>query len=576
MCARIPKIAPHTQGYPSSLSKSAPPCNETLQMPPANETYLYTPCPPQPGAIRLGWAYPYTYSVAMASLGYLALFRQMDERPDVDAVRLNNENIHQHDVQAMDLLGFSFSFELDILEVLKMLDTAGLPRRASARDDKAPLVFAGGPVVITNPEPYADFFDFFLIGEGEELLNDLMTAMKALSPSATRHEKLLTLAQSVPGVYVPGFYTVSYSPQGQISAITPNQPQVPFPVQKRVAGNLDDWMTASPILTEDSVFSKTYMVEVMRGCPHRCRFCLASYSMLTLGLEGPGAGKAVRGPSLDAIIARIEEGRAHTSKIGLVGALIAEHPQFEALCEYLSSIDGLEVTAASFRADTITEAVARTFQKGGQRTLTIAVESGSEAIRRRINKHLKTEDIYQAAEIIARVGIPTLKLYFMVGLPGETMADLDDTIALVQGIKKANPRLKLVVGCSTFVPKAATPFQWQGREGASSLQKKQEYLRKHLARISDFRPSSPKWDYVQALFSRGDRRLSGWIEAFLEAGGKLGAVNRASKHLRDMGVNVPDLEAVALSPRPQSDILPWDTLFLGVDKATLWREGNDR
>lgn len=527
----------------------------------ASETFLYTPCQPNADALTLGWAYPYTYGVAMASLGYLALFRQLDTRPDVRAVRLHNQNIADHAVRDMALLGFSFSFELDILEVLKMLDAAGIPRRAVDRDDTMPLVFAGGPVVMTNPEPYADFFDFFLIGEGEELLDDLINQFKPVQHHA-RQDKLAALSQHVKGVYVPSFYTVDYTSEGEIAAITPNHPHAPARVEKRTATQLDDWITSSPILTADSVFGNTFMVEVMRGCPHRCRFCLASYSMLPS-----------RGPSLEAIIARIEAGRRYTNKIGLVGALIAEHPQFEALCDYLSGIDGLEVTAASFRADTITEQVAQTFRKGGQRTLTIAVESGSETVRRHINKHLSTESIYNAADIAAKAGFPSLKLYFMVGLPGETMADLDDTIALVKGLKKANPRLKLVVGCSTFVPKAATPFQWQGREETSVLQKKQEYLRKHLAPLCDFRPSSARWDYVQALFSRGNRQLSYWIEAFSEAGGKLGAVNRASKQLREYDQPVPDLDYLALSARPETTIFPWDTLHLGVDKAILWKEG---
>lgn len=526
------------------------------------ETFLYQPAHPLPEAIGVGLLYPYTYAVSMSSLGYLNLFRQLDENPTVNARRITTDDMHLQPVHNLDLAGFSFSFELDILEVLRMLDFYHIPLYACERDQE-PLIFAGGPVVMTNPEPYADFFDFFIIGEGEEVLNDLIAAYRSIQHIASRQEKLKALALMVPGLYVPSLYEVTYGDSGEILAIQPTLEGLPFPIEKRLVLDMDSVIVSTPIVTQDTVFSNTFLVEVMRGCAHRCRFCLASYSMLP-----------ARGPSLSHLLERIENGLQYTDKIGLLGALIADHPEFDALCDVLKSKPNIQVSAASLRADTLTPHIAETFKHGGQQNITIAVESGSESLRKRINKHLKTDAILQAAETTFKAGIPGLKLYMMAGLPDETQADLEETVSLVKRIKKQNPQLKLHVGCSTFVPKAATPFQWMAREDSKVLQEKQEFLRKSLVKTCDFRPSSPKWDAVQALFSRGDRRLAPFIVEFSRQGANLGALNRTLKQFKQSAVKVdlPPLDWYALRKRDHLEIFPWDVLFLGVSKETLYKE----
>lgn len=503
----------------------------------------------------------------MSSLGYLSLFRQLDERPDVAVHRLTTEALNPSDLKDAELMGLSFAFELDVVEILKAFEALRIPTFSDHRNDDHPLVFAGGPVVITNPEPYADFFDFFIIGEGEEAMDKLMTVFSTVR-HLPRAEQLLALAQQVPGVYVPSLYEVVYAPPtngvgGPIQAILPKVEGIPFPVQKQVVSDMSATIASSPILSPEAIFPNTFMVEVMRGCPHRCRFCLASYSMLP-----------ARGPGLGLIQSTIEQGLKHTNRIGLVGALIAEHPEFESLCEFLRTQPSIEIGSASLRADTLTDTIAQTFVHGGQKTVTIAVESGSERLRHRINKHLKTEAIYNAAAILERAGIPQLKLYMMVGLPDETMDDLAETVALVKGLKKAHPRLKLTFGCSTHVPKAATPFQWVARESVKSLQEKHWYLQKHVSRLAAFRPTSPKWDHLQAILSRGDRRLAPWLVAFVQAGGNLGAINRATKGMASVSLRhpLPDLDALACDQRSADTIHPWDVLHLGVSKDTLFRE----
>lgn len=547
----------------SCLHNSVVKSDTKNQMPtPVSETFLYNPQPPHADAIRVGWVYPYSYSVSMSSLGYLMLFQQLDQNPNVAVNRINTDNMAQEPISDLELMGVSFSFELDVLEILNILNHYGLPFYARDRSDDVPLLFAGGPVVMTNPEPYADFFDFFLIGEGEEALNTLIEAMKTLR-HLPKKERLLALAQAVPGIYVPSLYDVTYAPAGEILDIRPNTPGVPFPIEKQWIKSMSEVIAATPILTVDTVFSNTFLVEVMRGCAHRCRFCLASYSMLP-----------ARGPSLDSVIAAIETGLRYTPKIGLLGALIADHPEFDALCSFIKAKEGIQVTAASLRADTMTDHIAQTFAHGGQQNVTLAIETGSEKLRRRINKHLKTEAILNAASITARAGIKNLKLYTMVGLPGEDMQDLEDTVALAKAIKKENPLLKIALGNSTFVPKAATPFQWVSRETSKDLEQKQAYLRKALVKIADFRPQSPKWDFIQAALSRGDRRLSAWIIAFWQSGANLGALNRVAKQFETTTpeLPLPPLAWYALRERPVTEILPWDTLFLGVSKEILYKE----
>ncbi len=527
------------------------------------ETYLYTPTLPSPDAIRLGLMYPYTYAVSMSSLGYLNLFRQMDQRADVAVRRITTDDLASESIQDLELMGFSFSFELDIIEVMKIFTHFCIPLMASERNNDLPLIFAGGPVPTTNPEPYADFFDFFIIGDGEETLDALIEFSKRYRHIQDRREKLIALAREVAGIYIPSLYDIEYLTTGEVAAIHPAVPDIPMPVQKQTVSDMSEVISASPILTSDTIFSNTFLVEVMRGCAHRCRFCLASYATLP-----------ARGPTLERLEQHIEHGLQYTRKIGLLGVLIADHPEFSALCDFLKSKSDIEVTAASLRADTLTPHIGETFKHGGQQTVTIAVESGSEPLRHRINKHLSTEAIYRAAEIVANVGIPAMKLYGMVGLPNETWDDLDQTIALMKGLKKANPKLKLSLGCSTFVPKAATPFQWMPRESTKQLQAKQEYLRKNLVKTCEFRPSSPKWDYVQALFSRGDRRMSRFIVEFAKQGANLGALNRTLKQMHAQGspVDLPSLDWYALRKRTVDEIFPWDSLFLGVPKDVLYRE----
>lgn len=530
------------------------------------ETLLYRPVPPRPDAVRMALAYPAPRNIALSSLGYLVLFSQLDQNPDVVAERLYSDTVEHHGTRDYELIGFSFAFELDALEILNMLERLGIPLYAKDRTADHPLIFAGGPTVMTNPEPFADFFDFFVIGEGEEILQELMGAYRQYRNITDRCDLLHRLSREVTGVYVPSLFEIDYAaPDGPIAAIRPRCADIPAVINKRMITDMENTVTSSPILSPETVFADTFLIEVMRGCAHRCRFCLASYSMLP-----------ARGATLEALIERIDFGSRYTNKVGLLGALIADHPQFAELCDYLQGkmdSQGLQISAASLRADTLTPHMAETFRKGGQKQVTIAIESGSETLRRRINKHLRQDAIFRATETVAKAGMRGIKLYGMVGLPDETEEDIEDTIRLMRELHRENPRLELHLGCSSFVPKAATPFQWQPRLETREVEHRFKMLQKGLLKVADFRPQSAKWDLFQAVLSRGDRRLAPFIERFRRLGGSLGSMNRAYKELRSEGVNLPPLDWYALRERPEDEILPWDMLSLGVHKEILYKEG---
>lgn len=533
------------------------------------ETLLYQPATNRSAdAMHMGWMYPAPGNVALSSLGYLSLFRQLDERADVKPVRINSDNIAQFKASDFELIGISFAFELDILEILKQFEELGMPLLQSERkDSNFPLIFAGGPVPTTNPEPYADFFDFFIIGDGEDSLGNIISAWQAIrDKNLSRTDQLLYLAQHVPGLYAPSLYEVAYDgPQGGIKSIAPKYAQAPKRIDRQSANFGEHTVVTTPILSSDTVFADKFLIEVMRGCAHRCRFCLASYSTLP-----------AKGPQLGALHQAIETGLKHTNKLGLLGALVADHPDFESVCEHLLSKSDIHVSMASLRADTITPLIAKTVKHTNQNSVTLAIESGSERIRKRINKHLKTESIFNAAETLSHEGVKGLKLYFITGLPGETDDDVDASTQLILDLKKAHPKLKVSVGCSTFVPKAQTPFQWMSRESTKILSDRQEQFRKGIIRYAEFRPSSAKWDSFQALLSRGDRRLAPFIMAFREQGGNLGAVNRTLKALKQQhggALPFPDVDWYANRERGCEEILPWDLLHLGVSKDNLYKEG---
>jgi radical SAM superfamily enzyme YgiQ (UPF0313 family) len=523
------------------------------------ERLLFTPTSPQPNAIPTIFAFPNEYSVGITSLGYQIVWATLAQRSDLQVSRLFTD-VGESLPRAPELFGFSFSWELDYVNILTLLESLNIPIRTNNRSDLHPLIFGGGPVLTANPEPFADFFDLVLLGDGENALDNFIDAYREV-----RHEdrlsKLRRLAR-VPGIYVPSLYRVNYlSPSGPIAAIEPLDSNIPERVEKQTyRGNV---LSSSTVVTDRAAWENIYMVEVVRSCPEMCRFCLASY--LTLPF---------RTASVDnSLIPAILRGLEVTNRIGLLGASVTQHPEFDRLLDYLGQpqYDGLRLSIASVRTNTLTLKLAETLSRRDTRSITIAVESGSQRLRHIINKKLDDEEILQAALNAKAGGLKSLKLYGMVGIPGETSADVEATAKMMTKLKKNVPGLRLSLGCSTFVPKSHTPFQWLGVN--RDAEKRLQFLDKQLrSQGMEFGPESYNWSVIQALISRGDRRLSNLLELTREYGDSLGSYRRAFKQLKG---TIPNLSFYVTDNWSKEQVLPWSHLQGPLSQQTLIKHLNE-
>lgn len=518
-----------------------------------SERLLFTPATPNHDAIPVIFAFPNEYTVGITSLGYQVVWATLAMRDDLQVSRLFTD-IREQLPRHPELLGFSMSWELDYVNIFNLLESLEIPIRANSRNQNHPLIFGGGPVLTANPEPYAEFFDVILLGDGENLLGDFIDTYKKVR-NADRETQLKTLAQ-VPGIYIPSLYVIEYiTPDGEIKSINPISSEIPPIIQKQTyRGNT---LSASTVVTEKAAWENIYMVEVVRSCPEMCRFCLASYLTLpfrTASLE-------------NSLIPGIERGLKVTNRLGLLGASVTQHPEFTELLDYISQpkYDDVRLSVASVRTNTVTVKLAETLAKRDTRSLTIAVESGSEKVRKIVNKKLDNDEIIQAAINAKAGGLSSLKLYGMVGIPGEAAEDVDATIKMMENVKKAAPGLRLTLGCSTFVPKSHTPFQWFGVN--KQAEKRLQLLQKQIKPQGiEFRPESYNWSIIQALLSRGDRRLSPLLELTRDFGDSLGSYKRAFKQLKGQ---IPDLDFYVHSNWSTEKILPWNHLHGPLPQSTL-------
>jgi radical SAM superfamily enzyme YgiQ (UPF0313 family) len=517
------------------------------------EQVLFQPALPQGDAVPLIFAFPNIYSVGITSLGYQVVWALLASRPDLKVSRLFTDRSDTLPKEA-ELLGFSLSWELDYVHILDLLEQLNIPVRAAERSPEHPLVFGGGPVLSANPEPFADFFDVVLLGDGEELLHQFIEAYREVR-HLPRQTQLQRLSQ-VPGIYVPSRYEVKYvGPDGPVEQILPLDSATPAQVQKQTfRGNT---LSTSTVVTAEAAWENIYMVEVVRSCPELCRFCLASY--LTLPFRTPSVEHT--------LIPAIEQGLRVTHRIGLLGASVTQHPEFDELLDFFTraACDKVRLSIASVRTNTVTQKLARILATHDTRSITIAIESGSDRLRQIINKKLDPDSIFEAAANAKAGGLSSLKLYGMAGLPGETDADLEATIALLTEVKQKVPGLRLTLGCSTFVPKAHTPFQWFGVQ--PQAEKRLKRLQKQLrSQGIDFRPESYSWSVIQALISRGDRRLSHLLERTRQYGDSLGSYRRVFKELSSQ---LPPLDFYVHQDWPTHQVLPWSHLQGPLPQSTL-------
>ena len=534
---------------------------------------------PHGGRLRVALAFPNTYFVGMSNLGFQTVYKLFNAEPDIVCERVclppKTELASQLSTGAplltiesqtpvgdFDVLAFSVSFEWDYTNVLTLLRLAGLRARAESRTARDPLVVIGGAVTFVNPEPLALFADAIAAGEGEVLIPSLLRAFNAASDRAD----LLRLLAAERGFYIPSFYDVRYADDGTIAAFVPKEGTGAPPVVKKAALKTTDAVDppATMIFTPDTEFGSRFLVEVVRVCANLCRFCLAGYNYLP-----------VRAFPKDRILQLAEQARVHSSRVGLVSIALCDHPEIEEILVRLAGM-GYAISPASLRLDDITPRIVQLLKDSGERSITIAPETGSDRLRRVINKTITNDEILASAEMIFASGIENLKLYFMIGLPTETDEDLvaiRDLVVQLRGIMlkhgKGRGHVGKIVGSvNPLVPKPGTAYQWLPMEDDTLVERKIQRMRSLMAGIDNvyFNIKSERHSFYQALMSLGDRRVAPAIEAAERNGGQWRAA------VAETGV---DADFFVFRDRSQDAVLPWDIIDGGM-KSEFFRSEFDK
>lgn len=517
------------------------------------------------GRISVALVYPNTYSVGMSSLGFQTLYRLFNEMESVvcERVFVPEKGGPPRSVEtktplaAFDIVAFSLSFENDYPFVLTLLGSGGIPIPSAKRDASHPLIMAGGVACFLNPEPLAEIFDLFLLGEAEANLESLMNLF---DPKAQREDFLRKAGATVKGAYVPHFYSPLYNADNTLAAFEPKE-GMPPKVMRAAASSIESFATESCLHTEGTTFSDTHLVEVSRGCPHACRFCCTGYIY-----------RPVRFRPFEMLCRQMERGADLAGHVGLLGAAVSDHPDLDRLCAFALE-RGIRLSFSSFRADALTDARIQAIASGNVKTATLAPDAGSSRMRSIIRKGIEENDILNAAQRLIAAGLIHLKLYFMVGLPFEQDPDVDAIADLTRKIKggfleqsRQKGRIgRIHVSINSFVPKPWTPFQWAAMESGLSLKAKIRLLKKALAALPNVSVTAdmPNRAYLQALFARGDRRVGQILLA--------GLANRGNwpRTLKESPVD-PDF--FVLRQRDDGELFPWDFIEQGVPKTALKKE----
>src|SRR5438876_2069195 len=535
------------------------------------------------GAVRKDWGgkiafalvYPNTYAVGMSNLGFQTIYRHLNALPDVVCERVflpDPEDIEElqrtegvpislesfRPLSDFHMVGFSVTYEGDYVNMLRLLALARIPLRAGDRRPNDPLVLMGGVCAFSNPEPVAPFMDLIVVGEGEELVGELIAAYR---DGYDDRDRLLDALAAIEGVYVPWRYEVGYALDGAVGEVLALD-AAPAIVTKRRLRNVDAFETVGGVKTPNAEYGHMALLEVGKGCGRGCRFCL----------EGQ-VYRPVRHRSVAALRDTIADLAAQGEKrIGLVGACVSDYPWIGELLKVVED-NGMELSISSLRADSLTDDLVASLARGGHRTLTMAPEAGTERLRRAIRKAITDAQLMAACDLVRARGIPNLKCYFMIGQPTETSEDVaaipDLAGRMLERLRVLDPTGKpfgkLTLSISSFVPKPWTPFQWAPFDGPESLSAKLETTKRGVRTCSNVRVlhENPREAALQALLARGDRRVGD----FLELAARLeGDWRRA---LREWD---GDAGFYTTRERPVGERMPWDHFEVGVKKAGLVRE----
>lgn len=542
--------------------------------------------------VHMVFAFPDLYEVGMSHLGLQILYGLINSSPDLlmertfmpapdmeEELRKNGLPLFSWEsyrpLADFDVIGFTLQYEMTYSNILRMLKVAGIPWRSAHRGDGHPLVIAGGPVA-TNPEPLADFIDCFLIGDGEELLPRFLRRVAELK-GQKRREQLIQLAQ-IPGVYVPSLYQAEFGENGAMVGLRPQLPDLPLPIVRQVLTKFDEaYFPDRPIVPFMEVVHDRIMLEVMRGCTRGCRFCQAGMIY-----------RPVRERGLKTLLEQARQLVASTGhrEISLASLSTADYSSVGPLAEALVSAygqQGVGVSLPSLRVDAFSVDLAKQIQKVRKTTLTFAPEAGTQRLRDAINKNVTEDDLLEAVKAAFSAGWMGVKLYFMIGLPTETIEDLDGianlarkVVRIGEGMVRPKGRLEVTVSASSFVPKPHTPFQWEPQNRLEELRQKQAHLQRALrGRHLKFHWHDPELSMLEAVFSRGDRRLGAVLEAAVNAGARLDSWSeyfRFDTWRQAFIATGVDPKDYAYRRYQDDETLPWDHIDVGVSKRFLVRE----
>lgn len=536
---------------------------------------------------RIAFVFPDIYEIGLSNLGLQILYDAVNRRADALAERayapwpdmeaaMRAHGIPLYSLESkrplaeFDVIGFSLPYETLYTNVLNLLDLAGLPLHAVERDERHPLVIAGGHACF-NPEPMHAFIDAFAIGDGEEVIHDILDVVGAWKRASGKRAELLSALAKIPGVYIPSFYNVRYFPDGTIQAIEPLTPEAPRLILKRMVPRLPPAVTNFLVPNMDIVHNRV-AIEIMRGCTRGCRFCQAGMVM-----------RPVRERSIEEIVEAAEKAIAQSGyeELALLSLSSSDYTNILGLVEAIGErFSGRQLTVSlpSLRIETVSVDLVEKLKERRSSGFTLAPEAATERMRRIINKFIPDDQILETAREIYRRGWTTIKLYFMIGHPAETLEDVQAIAdlcrrVLTEGRRTLGGRAHVHASVSTFIPKPHTPFQWASCDTLEQIQAKQDLLKRTLRdRAIKLSWTDPEETLLEAWLSRGDRRLAKVIERAWQQGARFDAWQdqRRMDAWRAAFVEAGlDPAFYTYRPRRADEIFPWDHISVGVRKELL-------